>query len=260
MPKTAKRTPAVKAKRVVIAIPDLYTNFFAKKGEERLDLFRTVAHEYAIKRAMYAGSYVHVTPSFVIPDMVYVDNDKRAKAFFKVSENYAFVHTRKEYIEPCNLVFYGLDYTSKIGEPENSFDLLISQYAGLVGRACKPYLARGGLLLANDSHGDAGVAALDRDYELVGVVNQKCAESIDGDDDDTSVSETTDECKSVSHRTSVSTGVKERKYEILTNNLDEYFVPKSAKVQAQVSTDYLIALGKGVQYTKQAHFYLFKKV
>lgn len=50
-------------------------------------------------------------------------------------------------------------------------DLIISQYAGFVGQATKVYLKKGGILLCNDSHGDATLAYCDSDYEFVGVIN-----------------------------------------------------------------------------------------
>ncbi len=37
-------------------------------------------------------------------------------------------------------------------------DLIISQYAGFVGQETKRYLKEGGILLCNDSHGDATLA------------------------------------------------------------------------------------------------------
>ena len=50
-------------------------------------------------------------------------------------------------------------------------DLIISQYAGFVGQATKAYLKIGGILLCNDSHGDATLAKFDEDYEFIGIIN-----------------------------------------------------------------------------------------
>ncbi|MFC5379345.1 hypothetical protein [Aquipuribacter nitratireducens] len=51
-------------------------------------------------------------------------------------------------------------------------DPVVSLYAGLVWDACRAYLAPGGLLLANASHGDASVAALDPDIEPVAAIRR----------------------------------------------------------------------------------------
>jgi hypothetical protein len=103
-----------------------------------------------------------------------------------------------------------------------TFDLLISQYAGFVGQYCKPYLKTGGFLLANNSHGDAGLAAIDDDYQLKAVFS-----------------------------------ARNGKHRISEKNLDEYFVPKS---QIQLTKEYLEKLQKGIVYKKTAGVYLFQKV
>ena len=51
--------------------------------------------------------------------------------------------------------------------------MIISQYAGFVGQATKQYLKVGGILLCNDSHGDATLAKFDKDFEFVGIVDSK---------------------------------------------------------------------------------------
>ncbi|WP_074036126.1 hypothetical protein [Exiguobacterium profundum] len=75
---------------------------------------------------------------------------------------------RKEYNEPCTIEFFGQDYTQPLDiEP---VDLIISQYAGFVGQATKQYLKPRGILLCNDSHGDATLAQFDKTFELIGVM------------------------------------------------------------------------------------------
>ena len=54
---------------------------------------------------------------------------------------------------------------------DGSVELVISQYAGFVSENCKRYLPRGGYLIANNSHGDAGLASCDREFKFVAVVN-----------------------------------------------------------------------------------------
>ena len=200
----------------------LYQKHFVDKQFERLDLFQRLAEQYPIQRVLYPGSFVHVTSSFVFAEVVYVDSDKRAKRFFESPEALDFVAQHKTYSQEAKAVFYNTDYRAGFAEPEASFDLLISQYAGFVGQACKQYLKRGGWLLANNSHGDAGVAALDDEYELVTAVH-----------------------------------LRQGKHRLSDKNLTDYFVPKSAKTT--ITSDYLLELGRGIGYTKIATAYLFQR-
>jgi hypothetical protein len=144
---------------------------------------------------------VHVTPSFVFPDVVYVDNDNGAKKFFGSAKFREFIAQRKNYPQDPKITFHFADYRNGLQEEDKSFDLLISQYAGFVGQYCKRYLKKGGLLLANNSHGDAGVAAIDEDYRLVAVVH-----------------------------------VRNGKHRISANKLENYFVPTSQGTSSTCST------------------------
>jgi len=203
--------------------PALYRKYFTDRDFERLDLFQLVAEKYNIQRALYAGSFVHVTPTFVIPDVVYVDNDDEAKKFFSDPKFRDFVAQQKSYPQDAKITFHFADYRNAFDEQDKSFDLLISQYAGFVGQHCKRYLKKGGLLLANNSHGDAGVAALDKEYQLVAVAN-----------------------------------LRNGKHRISENKLEEYFIPKSSKIN--VTKEYLLELQKGIGYKESASVYLFKKL
>ena len=196
--------------------------YFQERQFERLDLFQIIANKFNVQWAFYPGSFVHITPSFVFPDVVYVDNDTQAKHFFSKSEIYEFIAQRKAYPQESKVSFHYADYKNRFDEPDETFDLLISQYAGFVGQYCKQYLKKGGLLLVNNSHGDAGMAAIDGDYQLKAVFT-----------------------------------VKNGKYRISEKNLDEYFVPKS---QLQISRDNLEKLQKGIGYKKTASAYLFQKL
>lgn len=203
--------------------PELYRKYFLDRNFERLDLFQRIDEKYDIQRVLYPGSYVHITPSFFFPDVVYVDSDKKAKKFFdnqKLLQD--FVNRRKNYLQKTKVTFHFADYRNSIDEIEESFDLLISQYAGFVGQHCKRYLKKGGLLLANNSHGDAGVAALDDGYRLIAVVQSSS-----------------------------------EKYRVSETNLEQYFVPKASKVHA--TKEYLLELGRGMGYKKSASVYVFRR-
>ncbi len=131
------------------------------------------------------------------------------------------VRRRKRYSDKPRILFHHADYASRFGEEYRSFDLLISQWAGPVGQRCRRFLRPGGLLLANDSHGDATLANLDPAYELVAVVNRRGGKHVVSDD-----------------------------------NLDRYFIPKSGKrfTRRQVEDS-----GRGVRYTTVPAMYLFAR-
>jgi len=137
----------------------------------RTTLYALVAKQYNIKSALYPGSHIDISPSKFIPDVTYVDNFKGAIKFFEeISEIEKYVNRNKDYQEMCNMDFFGTDYNDEI--KIDKVDLIISQYAGFVGQATKRYLKEDGILLCNDSHGDATLAYLDEDYILVAVIDQ----------------------------------------------------------------------------------------
>ncbi len=201
---------------------DLYRRYFVERQFERLDLFQLIADEFKVKHVLYPGSFVHVTPSFVFPCVVYVDNDRQANKFFKSPEIHRLIEKRKVYPQDASFVFHFADYRDGFDEKLKSFDLLISQYAGFVGQYCKPFLKKGGLLLANNSHGDAGVAAIDKEYQLVAVFSLRNA-----------------------------------RYKMSKSNLDDYFIPKSP---VKLTKEYLMQLQTGIGYTKSSSAYLFRRI
>ncbi len=201
---------------------DLYQEHFVHKDFERLDLFHLLRDKYGIRSAIYPGSFVHVTPSFVFPVTTYVEMDKRAKKFFEHPGLGAFVAAHKDYPEDARITYYAQDYQEEIEGEDEGYDLLISQYAGFISKHCKRYLKIGGILLANNSHGDASMASIDADYHLAAVV--------------------------------LKSGSKHRLSE---RNLGAYFVPKKA---IEVTEAYLEKIQKGVGYDKSASSYLFRRV
>ncbi len=202
---------------------DLYHKYFTDRDFERRELFQLLAGKFNIQRVLYPGSFVHITPSFVFRQVVYVDQDKQARKFFSSPDFREFVARRKSYPQDALITFHFADYNKGFDEPDQSFDLLVSQYAGFVGQSCKRYLKTGGILLANNSHGDAGVAAVDDDYELIAVFFAG---------------------KNI-HR-------------ISQTNLDQYFIPKSSAIQ--ITREYLLGLKKGIGYKRSASAYLFRRI
>ena len=86
---------------------------------------------------------------------------------------------------------------------------------------CRTYLTPGGLLLANTSHGDASIAALDTNLELVAAVHHR-----DG------------------------------RYRLDRSELDSYLQPKSAE---SVDAESIRRSGRGVAYTRTAFAYVFQR-
>ena len=200
----------------------LYNQHFADKGFERTDLFALLVAHFGIRRALYPGSFVHVSPSFVIPSVTYVDTDRRCPAFFADLAVRRLVRDQQRYHGEPEIVFHHADYSVPLDEPDASFELLISQWAGPISQACKRYLQVGGVLVANDSHGDASRAALDDDYALIAVV--------------------------------VRRGGRHR---LTGQNLHTYFIPRSGK---QPTRDAIEGTGRGLAYTKSPAAYVFRRV
>lgn len=197
-----------------------YQKYYIDRDYEQVDLFRTLKAEYGIASAVYPGSYIQVSPSFIFPRVAYIDSDKNAIRFFQDGSLAALVEDRKEYPEEPEILFHGVDYRNLIEDYRGQFDLLISQYAGFISGVCKPYLRAGGYLLANNSHADAGLAALDPDYRLVAAVHRRGGT-----------------------------------YRLSITSLEDYFIPKKA---VEITREILLERGKGIGYTKTAALYLFQ--
>ena len=199
-----------------------YQKYYSDRDYEQVDLWRLLKSQFGISKVIYPGSYIQISPSFVFPHVAYVDSDKHAIKYFNSNSLIALVKERKEYSEEPKVTFHGMDYRDLMDDYRSQFNLLISQYAGFISDACKPYLRTGGYLLANNSHGDAGMASIDGDYELIAIVNRW-----------------------------------KGKYRLSTTSLEEYFIPKK---DIKVTRELLLERGKGVGYTKTAPLYLFQKV
>jgi len=206
---------------------DLYEKYHTSRSDERRGLFEIARREFGAARGLYPGCFVHVTPSFFIPDMVYVDSIASAARFFRARKASALVAREKVYAGDAQIAFHPLDYTDPLPLVDASFDLLISQYAGPISEHCRRYLRPGGILIANNSHGDAGLAHNDPAFELVAVINRRGT-----------------------------------RFTLSTKALDACFVPKKTKVPEDraAARAFLMKLGRGVGYTKSPADYVFQKV
>jgi hypothetical protein len=199
----------------------MYKKYF--HNGDRRGIFKVVTEEFKIKKAIYPGSYIHLAPSFYIPEVVYVDSFKKTNKFFTDKNIQDFINNNKNYEEDTIVRFHLVDFYKDIEEKLDSFDLLISQYAGFVSQCCKKYLKPGGLLVANNSHGDASMASIDKSLDFIGVVYYS-----------------------------------NKIYRFTTKNLDKYFIPKKNNIT--ITKEYLEKTMKGIGYTKTASAYLFKKI
>lgn len=188
---------------------------------DRSALFAALAETWAVGNALYPGCYLDLAPSTAIPAVTYVDTDRRASRFFADHDLVAAElrgRTRPG-VEP-SVRFLHADYTHPLDLPEAHFDLMISLYTGPLWDPCRRYLSPGGLFLANPSHGDAGLAALDPGLELVAAVHHS-----DGH------------------------------YHVDTEALDDYLIPKQP---AKADADAIRRAGRGIAYTRDAFAYLFR--
>ena len=202
--------------------PAVYRDYFESTSHERLGLFILMAERFGCASALYPGSFAHVTPAFVFPLTCFVDMDREAARFFAMPGLRELVARRKVYPEEPRIRFHACDYEEGLAEAEESFDLLISLHAGFVSRHCKRYVKVGGVLLVNNSHGDASMARLDPDYALAGAVSRRG-----------------------------------ERFSLAQADLDSYFVPKRDR---PITREYLEQTRRGVAFTRRAYAYAFRRV
>jgi hypothetical protein len=189
---------------------------------DRSGLFGALSAAWNPAKALYPGSYLDVSPSTAIPSVTYVDTDRRAARYFADEALVAAeLQGRALPGADTDIKFLHADSTKPLPIPPASFDLLISLYAGPVWEHCRQYLAPQGLLLANTSHGDASLAALDPTLLLVAAVHQRAG-----------------------------------RYRIDTAGLDNYLIPK----RPAADVDTIRRQGRGIAYTKTAFAYVFKLI
>lgn len=204
-------------------IPELYKKYHVDKDYTSIGLFRELNKKFKTEKVFYPGSHVHIAPSLIFPNVTYADSFRNTYKFFEDKGTIDYIKKNKEYSEEPIFRFYQQDYNKSFKELNKEFDLVISQYAGFVGQAAKPYLKKEGLLVCNNSHGDASMASLDTDFVLIAVYKRQ-----------------TDD-----------------KFSISDVNLDTYLIPKSG---IEPTKEQLMKSMKGIAYTKSPSGYIFKKV
>ena len=190
---------------------------------DRLRLFTAVAGTVDATRVLYPGCFVDIAPSFVFPSVTNVDVDRRAERFFADTDGVDEIIAANVIDDRArSVIFLHRDYRDNLDLQDQSFDLLISLYAGFISEHCTQYLRIGGRLLVNSSHGDAAMASIDPRYELNAVITSR-----DG------------------------------RYRVDATDLDTYLIPK--KPQA-ITAELLHELGRGIAYTRSPFAYLFRRV
>lgn len=201
---------------------------YDKHPDDRVRLFEAVTEVVpSSARVLYPGSYVDIGPSIWFDDVTYLDVDKRAARFFSNDDAVRdLVDAKRAAVgrprRASTIAFHHLDYTAPIPEPRQSYDLLVSLYAGFVSEHCTEHLAVGGALLVNPSHGDAAMASIDPRYRLSGVV----ISAADG-------------------------------YRLDVTGLDNHLVPKQPQT---LTVEALHVSGRGIAYTRSAFAYVFTRV
>lgn len=201
--------------------PKLYKQYFIDKNDERLELFRILKSRFNVKNGIYPGSFVHITPSIFIPEMVYVDNDKRIDKFYSDKHIKKYIESIKEYDEEVKITGFQLDYNKELPVKENYYEIMFSFYSGFILQSCKKYLKKDGILVCNNSHGDSSVAILDNDYKFIGVVER------DGNN-----------------------------FNISDKDLDLYFAKKDGSI---IDREKVLENMKGEKFTKECYAYIFIK-
>lgn len=188
---------------------------------DRSGLFAALADGWPIDRALYPGSYVDLSPSTALRSVTYVDTDARAARFFRDTD--LVRHELAGRTRPgagVEVRFLAADYTQPLDVPDDGVDLVISLFTGPMWEHCRRYLRPGGWLLANTSHGDASLAALDPAMRLVATVH---------------------------HR--------DQRYRVNTDRLEEYLLPRRPEAG---DAERIRRSGRAIAYTRTAFAYLFQ--
>jgi hypothetical protein len=92
----------------------LYSQYHIERDDDRLGFFLRLSEQYTIKKVLYPGSFVHLTPALVFPCTCFVDSDRRAQRFFDSPEVFEYVSNHKIYKSEADYVFHSSDYKGGI--------------------------------------------------------------------------------------------------------------------------------------------------
>jgi hypothetical protein len=192
-----------------------------KHEGDRQRLFAAVAETFSAARVLYPGSFVDIAASFAFDDVTYIDIDRRAARFFGDADtvNEIIAEHRSD---AANWRFIDADYRGELDLEPESFDLLLSLYAGPISEFCGHLIRPGGHVLANPSHGDAALLATDVRFTLAAAVTSRNGT-----------------------------------YSVSEAGLSEYLIPKRPPHPPR---EEILSLGRGIAYTRSAFAYVFRRV
>ncbi len=204
-----------------LSIPKLYQQYFINKSDERREMFEQLYEIFKPSSGIYPGSFVHITPFFYIKEMTYIDSDKRMNKFFSDQAVIDYINEEKIYDKNPVVSWFQEDYSTKLPIDENKYDILFSFYAGFISQHCKKYLKNNGVLVCNNSHGDASIAYTDSDYTLIGVIKRNG-----------------------------------NKFRIEKQNLEYFFQKKDGSI---IDTQKVLKRMMGENFSKTGYAYIFRK-
>ena len=60
-----------------------YKKYYENIQFERIGLFNCIKNNFKIDNVIYLGSSIHITPSFIFPNVTYVDTSELSSLFFQ---------------------------------------------------------------------------------------------------------------------------------------------------------------------------------
>lgn len=146
-----------------------YLSYYEGTNDWHLQAFRLINNKFSPKHVLYPGCWIHLTPSLVFSQVVYVDLFSKMEKAFNDSDLLKYIEKHSEYQGKPKIKFHQSDYRGKFDEDEASFDLLISLSSGFISQACDSYLKKNGLFFVDNEHYDASMAYVDPKFELIRV-------------------------------------------------------------------------------------------
>jgi hypothetical protein len=239
----------------------LALDYYKALNDFYLSFFYLISKNYQISEVLYPGSYVHITPSFVFSEVVYVDSYKKSKVTFDDENLLKFVNLLKFYDKIPHIRFHLSDYRADLGEDPSTFDLIISLSSGFISIACDKYLKKGGLFLVDNEHNDASRAYISRKYGFLGALEAK--PPLNRHHSHKSKKDVIDYIKK-SYILEMKRKIKEGDNILFrTTNLEDYFrTTKNQKLTLPMVEEILEKPPSKLSYRlkKRADLYLFKKL
>jgi len=141
--------------------------------DPHLCALKLIKNKYSVKRVLYPGSWIHLTPSLIFPYVVYVDSFSKMHSMLSDPELLKYIGNNSEIFGESTIKVHQTDYKKRIDEEKKSFDLLISLNSGFVSQHCGSYLRKGGHLFVNNEHYDAIKAFVDENFKPIGIFSSK---------------------------------------------------------------------------------------